>query len=201
MFTDSSYSLLPEHIQLAFIVDWFPGLTQGPGIRWVLHPHLKRKAQSQQMVRKSPWKTNKWTFSLECFIPDKCSQGQEWILVLKHYNSLPCAPQLTFLSATPCCSYLQRDVRLLCWHGQCGEVRSSKAGCNSRSLSRASLERRDLQDLRGPLDPQGPQAWMEPMAHRWVPVRVQPEIKILFYSILFYLKSLLPVQQCNITLD
>lgn len=89
------------------------------------------------------------------------------VLVQHFKRRLPCPPANLSL-CKPRCIYLWCCVRLLCWHDKYGKVCSSTAGCNSRSPSRAGLERRDLQDLQDPPELQGQRALMEPLAQQWV---------------------------------
>lgn len=78
---------------------------------------------------------------------------------------LPANPCLwTSLSALLC-----GVLRACCvWCDQYGDINTNMAGCNSRSLSRVSLEHKDPQDFPGHRDPLEPQAWMELAVHRWV---------------------------------
>lgn len=52
---DSS-GLCQWHGMEPLLLTGFQALTQGPGVRWVLHPHLQRRAQSTN-GRKKPLKS------------------------------------------------------------------------------------------------------------------------------------------------
>lgn len=77
----------------------------------------------------------------------------------------PANPRLWMSSSALLCRVLRACCVCL---ARCGDVHTRMAGCNSSSLSRVSLERKDPQDLQGLLVPLGAQAWTERVVHLWV---------------------------------
>lgn len=91
------------------------------------------------------------------------AEGQEFISMLLLWNYQPCSP-------TNRPNFLLHLFAVFLPRVLCNVLRLPwlKAGCNSTSLSRASLECRDPQDHLDLQDLQDPKVCMELAAHQWV---------------------------------